>query len=129
MVQAGSLLWLARGVTLFGVITRLTIPPLTWAAIALLLHASRSMPVATGLPCLWVGLFAALSISERGVLPISGPAYFVVIARGITTTVALPFAVDRLVASRLGGVGMTLVFPMAFVAAEFLRSRLSPAAT
>jgi apolipoprotein N-acyltransferase len=128
MVQAGSLLWLAAGVTLFGVITRLTVPPLTWAAIALLLHASRSMPVATGLPCLWVGLFAALAIGERGVLPMSGPTYFVVVA-SIATTVALPFAVDRLVASRLGGAGMTLVFPMAFVAAEFLRSRLSPAAT
>ena len=32
-------------------------------------------------------------------------------------------------APRLGGLGSTLIFPMAFVAAEFLRSRFSPAAT
>jgi apolipoprotein N-acyltransferase len=30
---------------------------------------------------------------------------------------------------RLGGIGMTLVFPVAFVAFEFLKSRLTPAAT
>jgi len=41
----------------------------------------------------------------------------------------LPFVLDRFAAFRLGDLGSTLVFPMAFVAAEFLRSRLTPSAT
>jgi apolipoprotein N-acyltransferase len=41
----------------------------------------------------------------------------------------LPFVIDRVSAGRLAGAGSTLVFPAAFVAAEFLRSRFAPAAT
>src|SRR5581483_7900273 len=43
----------------------------------------------------------------------------------------LPIAVDRAVVgfSLQGGVASTLVFPAAFVAVEFLRSRLAPNAT
>ena len=101
MVQAGSLVWLAIGTALFGVVTRVAIPPLTWAAIALLLHATRSMPSAAGIAYLWLALYAALAIGERGLLPMPGPAYFAIVAF-LTTTVALPFAVDRLTAYRLG---------------------------
>jgi apolipoprotein N-acyltransferase len=44
-------------------------------------------------------------------------------------TVALPFALDRVIAPRAGVIGATLVFPLAFVTVEFLRSRFSPSAT
>jgi apolipoprotein N-acyltransferase len=127
-VQTTSLLSLVSGAALFGVITRYPIAPLAWAAIALLVHASRSTPLLTGIACLWVALYAALAIGERGVMPIAGPAYFVTVA-AITTSVTFPFAVDRLAGVRLGTFGMTIVFPLAWVAAEFLRSRFSPAAT
>jgi apolipoprotein N-acyltransferase len=40
-----------------------------------------------------------------------------------------PFVVDRLAAPRLGGVAATVVFPLAWVAVEFLRSRFAPPAT
>jgi apolipoprotein N-acyltransferase len=41
----------------------------------------------------------------------------------------LPFALDRLAAPQLGWIGATLIFPMAWVAVEFLRSRFTTAAT
>jgi apolipoprotein N-acyltransferase len=44
-------------------------------------------------------------------------------------TIVLPFVADRLTAFRLGALGSTLIFPVAFVAAEFLRSRFAPPAT
>jgi apolipoprotein N-acyltransferase len=128
MLQAGSLVWLAVGACLFGVITRIAIPPMTWIAIALLLHASRSMPFGWGMMCMWLALYVALAIGERGLLPVSGPAYFAIVAF-TATTVALPFAVDRLAAVRAGSVGLTMIFPLAWVATEFLRSRFAPPAT
>ena len=127
-MQIASLLSLVSGALLFGVITRYPMAPLSWAALALLVHASRSTPLVTGIAWLWVALFAALAIGERGVLPVAGSAYFLIVA-AITTSVTLPFAVDRLAGVRLGTFGMTIVFPLAWVAAEFLRSRFSNAAT
>ena len=127
-MQTASLLSLISGAVLFGVITRYPIAPFAWMAIALLVHASRSTPLLMGSACLWVALYPALAIGERGVMPIPGPAYFVTVA-AMTTSVAFPFAVDRLAGVRLGTFGMTIVFPLAWVAAEFLRSRFSPAAT
>jgi len=94
-MQIASLLSLVSGALLFGVITRYPMAPLSWAAIALLVHASRSTPLVTGMAWLWVALYAALAIGERGVLPIAGPAYFVIVA-AVTTSVTFPFAVDRL---------------------------------
>ena len=59
----------------------------------------------------------------------TGPAYFAIVAF-YCDDVRLPFAIDRVRGTRTARrVGWTLVFPMAFVAAEFLRSRFSPAAT
>ena len=128
MAQAGSLLWLVVGASLLGVVTRVAIPPATWLALTFLLHASRSMPALPGLPYVWLALYVALAIGNRGILPVSGPAYFAIVAF-VATAAALPFALDRLAAPRLGGFGSTLIFPMAWVAAEFLRSRFTPAAT
>ena len=51
------------------------------------------------------------------ILHVGGAPYFAINAV-YTTTLVLPFIVDRLVASRTGGLASTLVFPMAFVAAR-----------
>src|SRR6185369_8116699 len=77
---------------------------------------------------LWIAVFAALAIGYRGIMPIPGPAYFVACAM-TAVTIVLPFVADRLTAFRLGALGSTLIFPVAFVAAEFLRSRFAPPAT
>ena len=128
MTLTASLLSLVIGATLLGLVTRIVIPPATWLALPLLLHASRSMPAGVGTLSLWIAVYVALVLGNRGILPVGGAPYFAINAV-YTTTLVLPFIVDRLVASRTGGLASTLVFPMAFVAAEFLRSRFTPAAT
>jgi apolipoprotein N-acyltransferase len=128
MAQSASLVWLVVGASLVAVVARVAVPPATWLALTFLLHASRSMTAVHGIPSVWLAVYAALAIGSRGMLPVSGPAYFAIVALN-ATTFALPFVIDRVVAARLGGLGLTLIFPIAFVAAEFLRSRLSPAAT
>jgi len=128
MAQAGSFACLVVGAVLFGVVTRVTIPPLTWVALTLLLHASRSMTAGAALPGLWIAFYVALVVGDRGILPVEGPPYFAIVA-ALATVLVVPFAADRLAAARLVGVRANLVFPMALVTVEFLRSRLVPGAT
>src|SRR5260221_9078734 len=128
MPQTISLIWLVAGAALIGVVTRVAIPPATWLAVVFLLHASRSMPAATGLPCVWLALYAALLVGNPGMMPMPRPAYFVTVAL-MAASAALPVVLDRFAAPRLGVVGSTLIFPMAWVAAEFLPSRFTPQAT
>lgn len=128
MSQVGSLIWLVVGATLVAVVTRAPIPPLAWLALTFVLHASRSMSAATGIASVWVAIYLALLVGDRFNIPIPGPAYFFVVAF-VTTSVVIPIALDRLAAPKLGGLASTLIFPLALVAAEFLRSRCTPAAT
>jgi apolipoprotein N-acyltransferase len=86
------------------------------------------MPAGAALPGMWIVLYIALAIGDRGIMPIEGPGYFAIVA-GLTTIMFLPFAADRLATARLAGVRATLVFPLALVSAEFLRSRFVPGAT
>ena len=128
MAQAGSLALLLVGASLFGVATRVAFPPAAWIGIAALVHASRSMRPLPGVPLLWLALYVSLGVARRDTLPVPGPIFMVIFA--VEATIAtLPFVVDRLVFPRIGGVAATLVFPMALVAAEFLRSRFTPAAS
>jgi len=128
MAQTGSLFWLILGASLTGIVMRVAIPPFTWLALIFLLHASRLMPTWRAVPGLWLGLYAAAVFGNRGIIPISGPAYFA-IAGFIALTLTVPFALDRFVAFRLGGLESTLIFPTAFAATELLRSRFAPGAT
>jgi apolipoprotein N-acyltransferase len=73
-------------------------------------------------------MFGAFVFGNRGMMPVGGAPYFGLQAF-YATTLLLPFVIDRLIASRTAGIAATLVFPMAFVAAEFLRARFTPAAT
>jgi apolipoprotein N-acyltransferase len=97
--------------------------PGVWFGVTFLLHGWRGMPTRSGLPWLALALYAALAIANRGSIPIGGPLYFVIVA--LVTAVGLaPFVLDRWVGPRVAGGMSTLVFPMAFVAQEFLRARL-----
>ncbi|HKV99314.1 MAG TPA: nitrilase-related carbon-nitrogen hydrolase [Vicinamibacterales bacterium] len=128
MAQFTSLLYLAAGAGLLGLVPRIAAPPATWLALTLLLHASRAMPAWPGQAYVWIVLYVSAAIAYRGVLPAPDPIYFAICAF-ITTSVALPFVADRLLASRFGAFGSTLIFALAFVAVEFLRSRFAPPAT
>jgi apolipoprotein N-acyltransferase len=97
--------------------------PGAWFAVAFLLHGWRGLPTRPGLPCLALALYAALAIANRGTIPAGGPLYFVIIAP-LTALALFPFVLDRWIGRRIVGWASTLVFPMAFVAQELLRSRL-----
>ena len=128
MAQAGSLVPLLVGASLFGVASRLAFWPAAWIGLAALVHASRSMSTGRLVPLFWVALYVSLGIAKRDTLPVPGPIYLAILAIE-ATIVTLPFVVDRTVSARVGGVAATLVFPMALVTAEFLRSRFTPAAS
>jgi apolipoprotein N-acyltransferase len=85
------------------------------------------MPV-YGLAYVWIVLFVALTSGNRGIVPVPDPTYFVV-TLFIAIAFTLPFAADRLVIARHASAAWTLVFPLAFVAIEFLQARWSPSAT
>jgi apolipoprotein N-acyltransferase len=122
------MVWLAAGAALFFLITRIAAPPAAWIALILLLHASRSMPLVQGTLTLWVAVYAALAFGLRGIVPAGGASYFAIVGF-YATSIAVPFALDRAVPPSVAGGVTTLVLPIAFVATEFLRSRVSPAAT
>jgi len=128
MAQLVPVVCLIAGAVLFGASVRLTIPLAMWVALPLLLHASRTMPALTGTASLWIALLTSLVLFTRGLLPVQGPAAIFINA-AIAATMALPFLVDRWLSSRTGVLLSALVFPLAWVAAEFLRSRLTSAAT
>ena len=128
MGQMGAFISLAAGAALVPVFIRASVAPATWASLSLLLHASRSLPAGLAYPSLWLALFAATAIGQRGIIPLGGPVYFAAVAF-IATSTWVVFVVDRLCVPRLSGVSATLVFPAAWVAVEYLGSRLSPGAT
>ena len=101
MGQSLSFVTIALGAALLGVVTRVAIPPLTWLALAALLHGTRSLMPPWTLVYVVVALYVALTIANRGIIPAEGPAYFVVCAL-IAATAALPFAVDRVLAPGSG---------------------------
>jgi apolipoprotein N-acyltransferase len=128
MALGPSLILLAVGASLLGALTRSAIPPAAWLALTALLHASRSMPGWSGLLSLFCAVYVALAVAERDIYPMPGAAYFGAVAF-MAASITLPFVLDRVVGSRFGSVGSTLVFPLAWVAVEFLRSRVAPPAT
>jgi apolipoprotein N-acyltransferase len=121
-------LLLCIGALLVGAVTRVAVPPATWLAFILLLHATRTMPPASGLLGLFAALALGLGLGSRGIIPASGTAYPAIIAAN-ALVMMVPFALDRLSLHRVDGLQFTLMFPIAFVAFEFLKSRATPAAT
>jgi apolipoprotein N-acyltransferase len=64
---------------------------------------------------------------NRGAMPL-GTAY-VLNALMIPTITIVPFICDRVIAGRIAGWPSTLIFPMAWVAVEFIRVRFGPSAS
>jgi apolipoprotein N-acyltransferase len=130
MAHIGPLTLVIAGAALLGASTHLPIPAAAWIGLLLMLHGSRSLPALTVALWVWLASAAIIAIGERGSIPASGAGYFLVVSLA-GFTLMLPFAIDRAVTglSAAAGVGSTLVFPLAFVAVEFLRSRLAPNAT
>jgi apolipoprotein N-acyltransferase len=105
-----------------------TLPLAAWLGPLILLRFTRleSSPIAFLL--VWLVLFVSLAIVNRGIIPVPIVAYFGVIAL-ISGVGTLPYVVDRLLAPRLPGYLSTLAFPLAWVAIDYLASRVNPYGT
>ena len=126
MPQAASVFYIALGAALVGVVTVRAIPPLTWIALAVLLHGTRSMHVGMGAGVSWLALMVSFALTRRGVMPLPGPAYYVIVVLD-AAAMAAPFVIDRAAGARMNGITSTLIFPLSLTAAEFLRARLTSA--
>jgi apolipoprotein N-acyltransferase len=126
MRQITPFIWLAIG----GVCETLclgkgTIPPAAWLVPIFLLHFARITPPIAGLLSIWLVLLAAAAVSNRGVIPLSGFAYFGVVSM-IAIAITGSYVADRLLASRFAGIASTLIFPLACVAVEFINTITGP---
>src|SRR5215467_3036224 len=121
MAQALPTICLVLGASSLALTMRVAIPPMSWAALLLLLHASRSLTGAGGIVWFWLAMYASVLVGIRPSVPASGAVYFAISAF-VATTIALPFLLDRIIMPRVGPTLTVLVFPMAFVTVEFLRS-------
>jgi len=122
----GPSLWLLLG-GLFSLlyVGRWVLQPAAWLAPIFLLHFLHSSPHASALLWVWVALFIAVGVANRGVIPAPGPAYWGIV--GSTAFLfALPFVADRFLAPRWSGLAATLVFPLAMVAVDYLNARVVP---
>lgn len=96
-----------------------------WLAPLFLLRFVHRQTPRIGLSIALLLLTAAFAWQFRGMLPMRGVPYYLIVALfGILGT--LPYVADRLLAHRLGGFLATLLFPTTWVAAEYLVS-FSPA--
>lgn len=129
MTTVSSYVWLLLGGVLqaFG-FGKWMVPLAAWLAPVFLLHFTRGTQPIGGVLWVWLVLCVALSVSNRDVIPIPGAAFFGVVAIA-ATTMALPFMADRLLLPHLSGFLFTLVFPVAWIALEFLAARLNPYGT
>ncbi len=124
-----ALLALAAGCALAAMSSgRWQVSVAAWLAPALLLLFSRTQDPAVALVGVYLALFLAAAVANRGVMPLTGLAY------GASTAIqaafgVLPFALDQLVAPDLPGVSATLLFPAAWTAMEFGSSRSNPFGT
>src|SRR3984893_1227847 len=126
MRQITPFIWLAIG----GVCETLclgkgTIPPAGWLVPIFLLHFARITPPIAGLLSIWLVLLAAAAVSNRGVIPLSGFAYFGVVSM-IAVALTLSYVAERLLAPKFSGFVSTLIFPMACVVVEFINTLTGP---
>jgi apolipoprotein N-acyltransferase len=130
MPQVGPLSLVIAGAALLDGSMHMPIPAAAWIGLLLILHGSRSMPALMAAPSVWLASAAIIAVGERDSIPSSGVGYFALVLLA-AFTLMLPFAIDRAVAgpSASADIASTLLFPVAFVAVEFLRSRWSPNAT
>jgi apolipoprotein N-acyltransferase len=123
-----STLWLLVGAALIGLATRIAVPPAMWIGLTTLVHFSRSVRPGPGMALVWFALLVSLAVALRDTLPVP-TLMFLPTFGWIAAMLTLPFVIDRLVSPALGGVAGTLVLPVTFAAAEFLRSRVPGASS
>jgi len=120
--SSGSWQWLAvGGVLLLFSYGANNISLAMWLAPVFLLRFVRQQRWLVWMPVLYVVEIVASGFQLRGMFPISGISYYIFLA--VTGFLALaPYAVDRWLARRIGGVAATLVFPCTWTVLDYLKS-------
>ena len=96
-----------------------------WVAPVCLLHVTRHARPLAGLLSVWSVIFVVACVRHRDIVPLDRILYFAIIA--IASIVwTIPYAADRLIASRGSGFASTMIFPLAWAALEFAKMRVSP---
>jgi apolipoprotein N-acyltransferase len=108
-----SYFWLVLATVLMPfTIFRWTIPLAAWLAPVFLLRFVRTQPLIRGILLALLANVLVLEFVLRGVMPIPDPFYYPAVF-GVGVAITLPYLIDRVVASRLGGLLGTMVFPAA----------------
>jgi apolipoprotein N-acyltransferase len=119
-----SFLWLLGAVPLLFVATGLWAQPVAaWLAPVVLLRFVRDQPIGRGCAAAALVLGAVSGVTWYGAAGqvLQAPLSYVVGA-ALGVAAALPYLLDRLLASRLSGLAATLVFPTAAVTVEYAAS-------
>jgi apolipoprotein N-acyltransferase len=121
LLLAALLLLFAQG--------RFIIPATAWLAPLFFIRYLRTQPLRRGLPTAAAAMIATQLMAWKGLVPIPFLWLYILVMSGTSLLMFSPFLVDRLVADRLRGFRSTLVFPLAWVAMEYVNSILSPYGT
>ncbi len=115
-------IWLAIGVVLllfsYGANN---IPLAAWLSPVFLLRFARTNSWRFWLPLLYLAAAAGIAFQLRGMVPIPGIGYYLFLAVSALQFL-VPYAADRWLQPKLGGIAGTLVFPTAFVSLDYLNS-------
>jgi apolipoprotein N-acyltransferase len=99
------------------------IPAFTWLFPVFMMMWVRSNKASWGLVLGWILTILAVAIIALPAAGVWGGTLICWMVAGVAGSLLfLPFAVDRFVSHRLSGIFSTLVFPLAMVTVEFLRS-------
>lgn len=130
-VSRWSWLWLLAGALLLPVTNLQTLVPVAaWLAPVFLLRFSRTQRAVVALPVLVVVFCVTTLVALRGgFFPVAAGAGYVLFVAGLGIGGTVPYAVDVLLARRLGGVARTLVFPLAVTVAELVSTLGNPFGT
>jgi apolipoprotein N-acyltransferase len=129
VVDFHALIWLLLGgITRLFSFGRWTIPLADWFVPLFLIRFMRGAHPLVGVAALWLVLWMAISISNRGILHVPGYAFYAVSAV-IAGSFTLPYLADRLLAPHLPGFVGTLTFPLAWVTMELIVARTNPFGT
>ena len=114
--------WLAAGFVLFLFSYGANNVPITaWFSPVFLLRFTRSNRWRIWLPLLYLTAAAGIAFQLRGMVPIPGIGYYFFLAISALQFL-VPYAADRWLQPKLGGIAGTLVFPTALASLDYLNS-------
>ncbi|HEY6622049.1 MAG TPA: nitrilase-related carbon-nitrogen hydrolase [Steroidobacteraceae bacterium] len=92
-----------------------------WLSPVFLLRFVRTQRWRIAMPVLFVAEMAAAAFQLRGMFPVTGAEYWVLLIVG-TVPALIPYAVDRALARKLHGLTATLVFPVTWTVMDYLNA-------